>query len=1375
MRGEIQLTSSRSSTSRTRLLAFRALVLFFVLAIPLAGVGPLVSLSPVQTAEAAPSDGRVVYYDWESGSGATVQDRSGNANDGTMNGNATYTASALSGKWALSQIQTDEHVAPPKNMPFSGTNGWAHSAEIEWNGGTGQQKISMLADGIHTWIHIENGILKVRAGENTGTGKEFHHVSTPVEPDKKYQVVGDYNSTHLNLYVNGSLVNSTDVPDDFTQRSAKDNSMMNNTVGSQTHPSTGEKIEHFNGTIDEWMAWDRSVSPSEVDTLYSNAFDRPANPRYDPIAHYDMESGSGTTVTDRSGNGNDATLKNSSGWSTDAGNGSYSITSPNNDSWADVPDTIDISGSAGVTFSTWIYSEGPGDHEQSAYHHAAGEAELGINQNDKYFFTIHQNGGDGWEEVNGTLAAYGSWTHLVGVWTGKEIKIYQDGELVNTKSVPTGHLNDADPQNTVHSNGLLGHPDSTDGTIHQTLNNGKADEIEIYDVEVPEGQIDELYSQASHTVEGEVVTVEDGAAVPNSHVEVWAVSDGVDVKPGQTLEERQAELLDQASDPIPSSWNTNLDLQAKIDTWDQQGSVYPAIHHQSAWYNELEIAGYGTGMGTADLSDPTYQLDPNEKYTLSLWDASTSDGYSDDVIDRQLTGSTTSGTVVVEKLGPGGTVVDRQELETEKKYETTWGTYPVAGKQVRKEHEVVEFKLQSGFYRVSPKNSTVSYVFVVGDSSQLAETFEADLKSDAGQLSSRAQALNERVNNKTFKRIVVQADSSGQFKADVPEGYETVAVTAFKGPGLLQDYQKPTLADLRSEVKAQDYNGSIYLSTEPNRVNPPASGVQVQVREINSPTLMDIQDYLDRLSWLEDLIDTDGFAELESLFTDPINNKEDAIEARDRLRDTVLGNSELRERWEEIAAERGIPTDLYRDDLSQAELQEQIDALLAATSRDHTATDGDSTPGTTGSTQPTYDTSPTTGGGTTINIEIPTGSQLNETEGAQSVVCQKPDGATRWVNSSNVSIDSGVLGDTVLVEDVVGNQTAGCNYILMAPGEEEGVVREEVNVENPAFDGTIPGLASINLNTQRPGPDETVTVSATPTETSSFKNIQGATVYGPDGSEVTTSLKNGKVHFTTAGAGSHLVKLNVTDGDRGYVESFRVKAGNESINYPASIRVHNGVLGRTVLASDGVKSGRISVENGGSVARVTAEVDGENVPPEIHVHARDLTGLEQELTVTAVRESDGSRIQRGSRVKLHLSRLSEGAHVRVNGHPITTDGTSWGKVEHFSDSTLITTNLRDGSIGVTANNNPDVLDSIGWWLDVQLEKIPSSPLAIVPVGLVETVAAPIMDVSVSAPVGQLVSTADASLATPALQLAGDVALGAPDPATLGVPDPGVIA
>jgi hypothetical protein len=723
--------------------------------------------------------------------------------------------------------------------------------------------------------------------------------------------------------------------------------------------------------------------------------------------------------------------------------------------------------------------------------------------------------------------------------------------------------------------------------------------VEKYDTSTAvEGQSPDIRGQ---------VKDQSGAAVSGATVELWLMDDAnTTTDAGESVEEAQEETIETISRTVPRDlYDPDVDLVAGQE-YAHSAEKQVLVHPKSAWFEEAEpIGGYEPTVGTAgtmDLGTPLIQLQPNTPYAASIWDR-TRDPVLEDGVDQKLDpGVSDSGTIVVEQIGPANDTADRFTAQTVEKVRTGFGG-------VAKTHEYTELSLPEGYYRLRAQNGTAVTILRVGSPEEIPRQIRPELENAENQTAAIASEVQDKLDNGEMKRVTVQTNETGHFNySSVPSGTSTVAITVFDGQGLTEGITDPTLSDLQTQIERQDYNGSIYLSTSPEIVNPPDRNVSITVTEVHNPTLGDLQTYFDKLAWVEDLVNEEAFAELSHLFTEPLENTDraDILDSRDRLRDTILANSDMKAAWEEIASERGIETDLFASDLSKEELKEQVEALLLATSRAQDTIDTEDT---------TVDTSPFDGGGTNVNVNVDLGERINDTANATNVVCQQPDGATRWVNQSNVSVDNGLSSSTVLIEEVLDNQTAGCNYIVTAPGEDGGTARETINVENPAFDGTIPELASINFNTQRPGPSEEVRVDVTPTETSSYESLEGATVYDPDGNELNTTLSDGVASFRTNGSGSHLIKLNVSDGERGYVETVRVKAGKESINYPASVRVHNGVLGRTAIASDGVEEARVTISNGGSAARITAAVDPEDVPGLTHVHVTELTGSVQEVTV----------------------------------------------------------------------------------------------------------------------------------------------------------------
>ena len=113
-------------------------------------------------------------------------------------------------------------------------------------------------------------------------------------------------ATHINgeqkLYVNGQLTNQ--------------GSHQYNLYNSATSLLVGKKTgdTYFNGLIDDVHIWSSALTQSEIQSYMSSP---PTGNEAGLVGYWNFNEGSGNTVTDLSGNGNNGTI-NGATWSTDA-------------------------------------------------------------------------------------------------------------------------------------------------------------------------------------------------------------------------------------------------------------------------------------------------------------------------------------------------------------------------------------------------------------------------------------------------------------------------------------------------------------------------------------------------------------------------------------------------------------------------------------------------------------------------------------------------------------------------------------------------------------------------------------------------------------------------------------------------------------------------------------------------------------------------------------------------------------------------------------------------------------------------------------------------------------------------------------------------
>ena len=160
-------------------------------------------------------------------------------------------------------------------------------------------------------LMIENGVDLIM-GKTTGSWT----TSATVVAGQWQHVVVIYDDGPMRFYYNGTEYVSTDTEGSHTS------SGTFTIGGNQTQAQN--QINYYRGLIDEVAVWDEALSASEITALYnsgagldasSNSGDYTSSSNL--VGYFKMNEGSGTTISDSSGNGASGTLENmnpSSDW-----------------------------------------------------------------------------------------------------------------------------------------------------------------------------------------------------------------------------------------------------------------------------------------------------------------------------------------------------------------------------------------------------------------------------------------------------------------------------------------------------------------------------------------------------------------------------------------------------------------------------------------------------------------------------------------------------------------------------------------------------------------------------------------------------------------------------------------------------------------------------------------------------------------------------------------------------------------------------------------------------------------------------------------------------------------------------------------------------
>ncbi|HHE76850.1 MAG TPA: LamG domain-containing protein [Candidatus Parcubacteria bacterium] len=425
-------------------------------------------------------------FDGSTINGTTVQDLSGNGNDGTIHG-ATPTIGKVG--QALSFDGVDDYVDCGNDESLNITDeitieAWVKGIYSGDSKGLICKGQSGNAVDVNYYVFFNGGQARFYIGDGTIYNGIY---SYPLTDNQWYYLVFTLDATHLNLYIDGEFYTRTTRMIDPKTNDKKLTIGDLNTVHGFP----------FHGLIDEVRIYNRALSADEIEELYHIGAKRLkvntslTNKLTDGLVGYWSFDGStinGTTVQDLSGNGNDGTIH---GATPTIGKVGQALSFDGVDDYVDCGNDESLNITDEITVSAWVKPVSTNSNWPTVVAKWSGNSyyelyTLGI-QNYKLQAEVTTNNGNFYRETTNDVITLNEWQFLVMTYDSSisKFKLYRNGNLVQQWTDVSGTMS------TSNKPAIIGSVLRNDNLYYHF--NGLIDEVRIYNRALSAEEIEELY------------------------------------------------------------------------------------------------------------------------------------------------------------------------------------------------------------------------------------------------------------------------------------------------------------------------------------------------------------------------------------------------------------------------------------------------------------------------------------------------------------------------------------------------------------------------------------------------------------------------------------------------------------------------------------------------------------------------------------------------------------------------------------------------------------------------------------------------------------------------------------------------------------------
>jgi hypothetical protein len=433
----------------------------------------------------SPATAPVAAYSFDAGEGEVAEDVFGE-NDGAIEGAEWFEHGRFGSALYFDGSEGDLVTVPDSNDldltdEFT-LEAWVRPDEAnEWSAVITKER----EGGLSYQMHAEGeGNAPVGYVQNSEGSFEVEAGDDPIPPHVWSHLAMTYDGQKLRYYVNGEFEGS----DDSGDPGISENPLF---IGGDN----GGEEDAFKGLIDEVRIYSRVLYEDEVSTDLRAGIQSPSRA---PVAAYSFDAGEGTTTEDLTGNEHNGVIKGASWFA----NGKYgkALSFDGEDDVVTVPDTADLRLEE-FTLEAWVRPVNCGllepvvaklhDEELGYALYAGGDSNAG--RPEGYIL-------DGKEidshAVDSNALPRHAWSHIAVTRDGAELRLYVDGELVDTGWASAVMAGGEGPMQ-IGGNESFVNPEYFEGLI---------DEVRIYNRALGEEELRQTMEAALSTATTEAAT-----------------------------------------------------------------------------------------------------------------------------------------------------------------------------------------------------------------------------------------------------------------------------------------------------------------------------------------------------------------------------------------------------------------------------------------------------------------------------------------------------------------------------------------------------------------------------------------------------------------------------------------------------------------------------------------------------------------------------------------------------------------------------------------------------------------------------------------------------------------------------------------------------